>query len=69
MLGRHPYDHAFAHSVRAEQLAEAADHRLARAARSRADHHGALAPIGRLFVRVGVALGGESTTFTPVRSR
>jgi hypothetical protein len=69
MLGRHPYDLALAHSVRAEQLAEAADHRRARSAALRAGSRGALAPIGRLLVRMGIALGGEPTTLTPVRSR
>ncbi len=56
---------------REEQLAHAAEHRFGQAARARVQRRPVLRHVGRLFVRVGRALGAdpEPTALQPARSR
>jgi hypothetical protein len=64
MLARHPYDLALAYHVSAERIQRAADERRARESRAtRADRQAShLRPVGRLLVRLGIALGGGPET-------
>jgi hypothetical protein len=66
MLARHPYDLALAYHVSAERIQRAADERRARESRAtRADRPrqaSHLRPVGRLLVRLGIALGGGPET-------
>jgi hypothetical protein len=79
MYARHPYDvWALANHVSVERSQRAAEHRRAHEARAHADrrhaHASPLRPVGRLFVRLGIALGGgpetpPTTTLSTVRPR
>ena len=66
-----PYALIRAQQHREEQLAHAAEHRLGQAARARMHRRPLLRHVGRLFVRVGRALGGdaEPASLQPARSR
>lgn len=62
--------------VSTEHIGHAADHRRAQASRAHDTQPGALAPVGRLLVRLGVALGAEPSSLgaepaalKPARSR
>ena len=56
---------------RDRQLSDAAEHRLGRSAKVRARRRAPLRPVGRLFVRIGRALGADAdpTALQPARSR
>ena len=53
------------------QIAHAAEHRLGQAAKARAEARPLLRPVGRLFIRVGRALGADTdaAALQPARSR
>ena len=75
MIPRHWADPAIAHDVIAERIQHAARARSSRSARRDRRQTGPLRPVGRLLVRMGIALGGgpEATsgasTLSPVRPR
>ena len=56
---------------RERQVAEAAEHRLGRSAKVRARRRALFRPVGRLFVRIGRALGDDAdpTVLQPARTR
>jgi hypothetical protein len=58
MIPRHSTDMAIAHDVIAERIQQAAHGRLIRSVRRSRRQAGPLRPVGRLLVRLGVALGG-----------
>ena len=75
MIPRHETDLAITHDVIAERFQHAARVRRARTARRNHRQGRPLRPVGRLLVRLGIALGGapEATsgaaTLSPARPR
>lgn len=75
MIARHPYDTTLAFHLSDERIQHAARERLARSARRTHRPASPLRPVGRLLVRLGIALGGApeapapARTLTPVRPR
>jgi hypothetical protein len=72
MIPRQSSDLAIAHDVIAERIQHAARVRLSRSARRHHRQAGPLRPVGRLLVRLGIALGGgpeTPATLSPVRPR
>ncbi len=67
MFPRHSSDPAIAHDVIAERIAHAARVRLIRSARRHHRQSGPLRPVGRLLVRLGLALGGGQEAPAPTR--
>jgi hypothetical protein len=68
MFARHLDDLAFARDVIAERHRHAADERRARLARQRKRQGAPLRPVGRLLVRLGIALGGGPEAPVPTLS-
>ena len=68
MFARHPYDKALAYHVSAERIQRAAEERRARSARRSHRQAAPLRPVGRLLVRLGIALGGGPETPAPTRT-
>jgi hypothetical protein len=66
---------AIAHDVIAERIQRAAEHRQARMARRARRHASRMRPVGRMLIRLGIALGGGperpagAATLSPVRPR
>jgi hypothetical protein len=74
MIRHHETDLVIAHDVIADRIQQAAHARRVREARPRPRRAGPLRPVGRLFVRLGIALGGgpeapAAPTLSPVRPR
>jgi hypothetical protein len=68
MITRHSTDTAIAHDVIAERIQHAHRARLARSASRRHRQAGPLRPVGRLLVRLGIALGGAPEAPAPTRT-
>jgi hypothetical protein len=68
MIARHPYDSTLAFHVSDERIQRAADERRARSARRHQRQASPLRPVGRLLVRLGIALGGAPEAPAPTRT-